>query len=297
MTARGFCGFVALIGCAASLLLTSCGGGGGGPISQQFTISGNVLWIETGGPTSPASSVRVGDTSVTTDTFDGFFEIGAPAGTTQITVTYAAGGTAQPIVRTFTFPAITSDLDLGDLYIGPEVVTIAGTVVDAGTNAPLADALVRIAGRSGTSGADGRFAVEGVAYSSSSQAVFFGLQGRVSRAGYFDRLFSPTSTPVGGVVEVGTIALSPDTGNEPPPLPFNISGNVLPAQQGAGATVELISGSEVIRVFIADSTGRFQFWAPAGAYTVRATQGAMTGTANVSLATPSEQKTVNVTIQ
>lgn len=289
---------ISLLAIFAVGLISGCGGGGGGgPIGQQFTISGNVLWIETGGPTSPPSSVRVGDNSVTTDSFDGFFEISASAGTTQITVTYAAGGSAQPIVRTFTFPAISGDLDLGDIYIGPEVVTIAGTVIDAGNNMPLSDAVVTIAGRTGTSGADGRFAVTGVAYSSNSQAVFFGLQGRVTRTGYFDRLFSPTTTPVGGIVEVGTIAMSPDTGNEPPPLPFNISGNVLPAQQGAGATVELLSGADVIRVYIADASGRFQFWAPAGAYTVRATQGAMTGTANVSLTSPSEQKTVNVTLQ
>ncbi|MBX3096842.1 MAG: hypothetical protein KF812_08270 [Fimbriimonadaceae bacterium] len=280
------------------LLILGCGGGGGSSTTgggQNVTITGRVVWIVDGGPPSPSATVRAGSNSVATEASDGFFSVVAPSGIGLVTVTYTpAGGSA--VVFNFTFDPATSNKDLGDLYIGPETVSVTGVIRDSTTSSPVAGAVVSLGGKRTSSAADGRFTLTQVAYSSNGQAVFFGLQGTVERSGYFNGFFSPGSAPVGGVVDVGTISLTPEGGSEPPPLPFNISGQVLPSGSGAFAAVELRSGPNVIRTGTATATGTFTFWAPTGSYTVVATKGALTGSANVTVAQVNQVSTVNVTI-
>lgn len=281
-------------------LLLGCGGGGGGgggtTGTTTFLVFGRILWIETGAAPAPAATVRVGSTSVTTDVTDGSFQLQAAQGSTTITVTYADGGGGAPVVRTFTVPPITSSVDLGDFYIGPETVTITGRLVSNADGSPIAGGAVSIAGITGVSAADGTFSLPGVAYSSSTLAVFLGLQGEASATGFFTGFFSPPGPEVGGIVNVGDVALTPQGSDDPPPLPFNIQGTVLPVTNGAGATVELLSGGNVIRTTTADGAGKFFLWAPVGTYTVRATNGALTGQANVTVVNVNGKVTVNVSI-
>lgn len=277
-------------------LILGCGGGGGtvtGP--NTVTLTGRVVWIVDGGPPSPSATVRAGDTSVTTEASDGFFSLAAPVGTGLITVVYSPPS-GSAVVFNFTIDPATANRDLGDLYIGPETVSVTGIVRDSATNQPVAGAVVRLAGQRTTTDVNGAFTLTQVAYSASGQAVFFGLQGTVERTGYFTGFFSPTSGPVGGVVNVGTINITPEGGSEPPPLPFNISGQILPAEDGAFASVELRQGNVVIRQGTASASGTFTFWAPVGTYTVFVTKGAKSGSANVTVSQVNQVSTVNVTV-
>lgn len=270
------------------------GGGGGGPTT--FLLFGRVLWIETGGPTNPEATVRVGTETTTTDAFDGSWQLSAPAGATEVTVTFAPSGGGTPIVRTFTFDALNASKDIGDLYIGPESVDVIGKVISSADGSNVPGAAVAMAGIHDTTAADGTFRLEGVAYSSSSLAVFLGLQGSITKTGFFTQFFSPPTGATAGVVDVGVIQMTPEGSTTPPPAPFNISGSVLPVADGPGATVELLSGASVIRTTTADASGRYTFWAPAGTYTVRATNGGKTGTAPVTVTSVNQPVTTNVTI-
>lgn len=278
------------------LLLAGCGGGGGGGSTgggSGIPVSGRVLWIENGGATVPQSSVRAtgGTTSVLTDAADGSFTLTVPVNTNSLTVTYSSGGT--PIVRTFTVAPITSERDLGDLYIGPSTVSVTGRIIDSQTGAGVSGALVKLGGVQATTSAGGTFTLSGVAYSS-SLAVFLGLQGEVSRAGYFTQFFSPPGAAVGGVVNVGDIALTPEGSGNPPPLPYNISGSATPVAKGAGATAELLSGGAVIRTNVADANGKFTFWAPVGTYGVRVTKGSEIASGTATVAATNQVVNVNV---
>lgn len=286
---------ICLLFAALALLATGCGGGGGGTGgggTTTISIVGRIIWIENGGPPSPAATIRIGSASTTTNTADGGFALDVPSGASSLTVSTTVAGT--PIIRTFTFPAASASVDLGDLYIGPEEVRVTGKVVSSSTAASVAGASVSLAGRRATSGADGSFSITLVAYSSASQAVFLGLQGEASASGFFAGFFSPPSGAVGGVVSVGNVALVPTGGDSPPPLPSNLTVTCTPS--GSGATVEVLSGATVIRTMTADAAGKASFWVPVGSYTVRATKAAQTGSKPVTITSTNSQTSINVTL-
>ncbi len=276
-----------------ALLIVGCGGGGGGQ-QNNAQLVGRVLWIESNSATSPAASVSSGSNTTTTDIIDGSFVLSVPVGATSVTVSYSDGG--APVVFTFNFAPASGTVDLGDLYIGPETVTVHGTVTDAANDLPVAGATVKLAGRTAITAANGEFNLLSVAYSSGQSAAFGDLVGEITKALYVTRQFSPPTVAVGGVVEVGTLQISPESLDEPPPFPANITGTVLPVNDGAGALVELLDGLTVIRTTTADGSGQFKLWAGVGTYTVRATNGPKTGTAPVTVTATNVQEVVNVTI-
>lgn len=278
------------------LVALGCGGGGGG-VSTPSTVSivGQVFWIETGAPTNPNSTVRIGTVSTTTDPVDGFFSMNVPSGSNSLTVTFTPSG-GSPVIRTFSFPSATSDLDLGDIYIGPAEITMTGTIVSSTDQSPVGNATVSIAGRSGITNSNGQFSIPGVAYSSTNLAVFLGLQGTVTATNYFTGFFNPPSGASGGSVNVGVIAITPTGTSTPPGLPYNVSGSVLPTATGAGATVQAKVGSSVIRFATANGAGRYELWLPAGTYTIEAVKGSQSGSAQVTVSDVSSNVTANVTL-
>jgi len=280
------------------LVLAGCGGGGG-PSPANSTIVGKVLWIETGAPTSPQSTVSVGSISAQTDAIDGSFTLNVPAQTNTVTATFTASGGSVPIVRNFSFVATVANqtTDVGDLYIGPDVVTVRGTVVNSASGAPIANALVQLGGRVKFTANNGTFELTDVAYSVNGLAVFLGLQGQVTATTYFKQFFSPPSGPTAGVVDVGEIRMTAQGDDITPPLPYNIDVTVLPLNQSAGATVRVKIGATVIRTAVADSAGKVQFWVPAGTYTIEATKAGLTGSTNVVLPTTDSLQTASVTLQ
>lgn len=278
------------------IALVGCGGGGGSLPGQTATLVGRVLWIESNAATSPASSISVGSASTATDLIDGSFVIVVPQGASSLTISYSETGSSTPIVRTFTFTSAIGTLDVGDFYIGPDVVTVHGTVIDASDQLPVAGATVKLAGRTATTSASGEFNLLQVAYSFASPAAFGDLVGEVTEINYVTRQFSPPTVVTSGVVEVGALEISPTSFDVPPPLPANVTGTVLPIIDGAGATVELLDGITVIRTTTADGAGQFRFWIGVGNYTVRATNGLKTGTSPLQVTSINVQKVVNVTV-
>lgn len=286
-----------IVGLLALVGIAGCGGGGSGPVTPTtIDVEGYVLWVETGSATSPPATVRIGDVSTLTDDFDGFFSLEVSLGATSLTVTYTPAS-GSPIVRTFTFPApLNANTDLGELYIGPESVTVRGTAIDSSNGDPIPGALASIGGRFALTGPDGVFTITDVAYSSNTLSVFLGLNGTVEKVGYFQANFNPGSGAVGGVVEIGSVFLTPEGSGVPPPLPFNVSGTVLPSGAGGSAVVEALDGATVLRTTTADGNGSFRFWLPAGTFTLRATKGSQTGTTTVTVVNPHEAVTANITL-
>ncbi|MFM9872163.1 MAG: hypothetical protein ACKVQS_01705 [Fimbriimonadaceae bacterium] len=275
------------------VVILGCGGGGGGVAPTAITVQGNVLWIETGSAPSPQATVRIGDQSTLSDAIDGYFTIDTSAGNLQLTVTYSPTS-GSPVVRTFDLGPVSADLDLRDIYIGPEEVTIAGQVLDSTSSAPVPGATVKMAGRTALTASDGRFTMPQVAYSSSTLSVFLGLQGSVEKTGYFSTFFSPPGAPSGGTLNVGSISLTPTGSIVPPPLPFNVSGSF--ASGGAGASVQVLSGASVIRTVTADGLGQFKLWLPTGTYTVNATLGALSGSNTLTVSNVNSLTSVQITL-
>ena len=287
-------------GCAAiflaGLVLLGCAGGGSGGGPANATLFGRILWIESNAAPDPQASVSAGLGSTQSDIVDGSFTLEVSVNTDSVLVSYSSGGGEPPVVMEFTFPPARGTVDIGDLYIGPDLINVHGTVVDASDLSPLADATVKLGGRSAATEVNGEFTLIDVAYSFSSPAAFGDLIGEVTKQEFVTRLFGPPTTPISGVIEVGTIPLSPESSGDPPPLPFNISGTILPIADGVGATVEIKQGATTIRTTIADIPAQYRFWVPAGTYTIVATSGNKTGSAQVTLESPGDLKVVNVTI-
>lgn len=248
-------------------MIAGCGGGGTAGPSPR--LSGLILLVGNATPPSPGATIQVGDRS-TTSAADGFFSFQVPAGTTNVLVTYTPPGSSTPVTFRFDFPAVTSDRDLGDLVIGPEKISVRGTVRSTADNATLAGAAVSLAGQSGTSDASGRFALTNIPYDSARPNGFLGLEGRAGRTGFFTRTFNPSSGPSSGVATVEDILLQPDSGDVPPGTPATLEGFVTPSAQANGAIIEAVSGSTVVRRFTVGADARYGLWLPVGTYTVRA---------------------------
>ncbi len=273
-----------LVSLFATVLVSGCGGGGGKSIpATKITITGNVLWIETGAGTAPQTTVQINGVSGLAATADGYFSIDVPVGTLTLTATYAAAAGATPVVQTFNLGTVTASTDLGQLYIGPTTVSVTGRLLDSGSGAPVPLATVNFAGRTAMSGTDGRFTLTGVAYSSKTLSIFLGLQGSASLTNYFTSAFNLPAGATSGVADAGDITMVQTGGNTPPGLPFDLTITVLPASKGAGAAVTVLSGATIIRTGAADATGKVTFWLGQGTYTVRATQGAAVATTSVTI--------------
>ena len=269
--------FLALMG----LVLLACGGG---PI-PSIRISGRVLDISTGGPTTNATSVQTSTTTAMTSVVDGSFLAGGATGETQLLVS-APSLLGYPVF-TYTFqPLNQSQNDVGDLWVGPQQVTVTGIVQNAANNNPVPNAVVRFGGQFTATDATGTFNVQHVAYSSANTSGFLGLSGRVEATNFLANQFTPGgNTAISGVVNVGVILLSPVDSNNPPPPPFDLWGLIAPSGLANGTIVTLKDiGGTPVRRFTVGVDARYQFWVQAGQYTIDFANGAHTApTQNVTL--------------
>ena len=264
-----------LIVVATALSLNGCGGSGGGG-GGTATITGRVIYVETGGAPNPAATVQVGSSTITTDATDGSFTItNAPTGITALTVnTNSAAG-----VWTFKIAAATATTteDVGDLWVGPQKVTLTGAVLDSSTSSPISGAAVSFGGVRGTTNASGIFSLTPVAYPNTNFAAFWGIVGNVTATNYFANTFSASpNTSVAGTVTVASVLLTPLSNTTPPPPPYNIWGRITPTAEGANCTVTLLQNGTAMRKTIADSTGTYYFWIVPGTYTLHFVSGTHT---------------------
>lgn len=260
-------GLAALV--AVLLVAIGCGGGGGGG-GVTVRVNGRVLSVITGGPTNPPSSVQAGGFSTSTSPADGSFGLDVPVGTTSLSVdTLGAGG-----VFVFTIPAAVADTDVGDLWVGPEKVTVTGTVRDATDADPIAGAQVSFGGRTGVTDANGVYTLLNVAYSSQNPEQFFGVIGQARATGFFVSDFTATRAAVGGVVTIDDVLLTPSGDANPPPGPYNIWGRVSPSGLAPGTVVTLLQNGNPVRTTSVGQDGRYFFWVAAGTYTITYRNGA-----------------------
>jgi hypothetical protein len=262
-------------------VLLACGGG---PISS-IRISGRVLDISTGGPTTNATSVQSSTSTINTSVVDGSFLVGGKRGETQLLV--SAPSLLNYPVFTYTFqPLNQNQNDVGDLWVGPEQVTVTGVVQNAADNSPIANALVRFGGQLATTNSSGAFNVLHVAYSSTNTSGFLGLSGRAEATSFLSNEFTPGgNTAVSGIVNVGVVLLTPVGSSDPPPTPFNIWGIIAPSTLASGTIVTLKdSGGTPVRRFTVGLNARYQFWVQAGQYSLDFANGTHTApTQNVTL--------------
>lgn len=264
----------------------ACGGGGSGTGSGggQGAVVGRVLNIETGAPLNNPATVQVGSNTANTSPDDGSFLVQAPNGSTTLLVdTHGLFG-----VRTFSIPSVNGTVDAGDLWVGPEQVTLTGRVVSSTDLQPIAGATVSFGGRNGVTNAQGIFTLANVAYSSNTQTAFWGIVGSATATNFFKTDFSTApSVANNGVVTISDVVLTPLSDPNPPPAPANIIGRVLPSDQAPGTIVTLRdSGGNVVRTLNVGPSGGYSFWVPPGNYTVSFQNGTLTATSqSVTLAT------------
>jgi hypothetical protein len=266
------------------LTLVACGGGGGG--GGTATAVGRVLNVQTGQAPNPDAMVSLGGgTPVATSSVDGSFAAVGPAGSTLITVDTGVFG-----VKTFTVPPVTGTAGVGDLWIGPEEITLIGRVVNAGDSSLIQGAAVSFAGRTGTTNSSGVFQLTNVAYSSANQSVFWGIIGTVKKTGFVNANFSASPrVAVGGVIDVGDLLITSLTDPNPPPQPYNIYGKVLAQGGPAGAIVTLKLGVTPVRVVNVGSDGKYYFWVSPGNYTISYQKGPLTAPdENANLTQPNQ---------
>ncbi len=267
------------------------GGGGGGPAAKA-TLTGRILSVETGTATNPKSSIQVGSASVISEN-DGSFQLDVAEGATSAVVdTQSAWGSF-----TFTFPAAIGTIDLGDLWVGPLKVFVAGKVVSSVDGSPIEGATVEFAGRRGTTGLDGKFRLANVAYSSATQTVFWGIAGNISAIGFFTTQFSTQPNgPILGTVTVDDIVMTPSSDIDPPPPPFNIWGRITPSASAPGAIATLKLGGVPVRIYNVGSDATYRFWVPAGNYTIEIVKGPLNANATANLTSPDQVIRRDVTI-
>jgi hypothetical protein len=277
----------------AALTLVGCGGGGGGggTPGQKVRVTGFVLSAVSGGSISPPPSVQIGSASVLTDVTDGSFAIEAPKGATEVLVTSEAFGTFR-----FTVPPLVEDnTDLGELWVGPQKITVTGTVLDSSTNLPVSGATVKFGGRIGTTNAQGKFSLAEVAFAPGG--AFGSIQGVVQASGFFAGSFTGEGlTPTGGTIDVGNVLLTPLGEDNPPPGPYNIWGRVTPSADAPGTTVMLKEGGTAVRQTTVGQDGRYFFWVPAGNYQLVFTKGNLGATATVTLTDSNQVVQKDVTL-
>jgi len=267
----------------ALVVIFGCGGGGGGFGGASATIVGRVLDVRNGGPVDPAVSVQAGGQSVQTQA-DGSFQVTAPQGTTSVTVDAGAFGTF-----TYTIPAASGVTDVGDLWVGPQKVTLTGRVLDSTDGTAVVGAVVRFAGHRATTNSVGTYIIPNVAYNNTSQAAFWGIVGKVTAEDYFDISFTASGkTASGGTVTLDDLRMTPSDGTLPPPFPFTIWGQITPSGDAEGTIVTLKEGGTAVRVYNVGSDGAYYFWVVPGTYTIEARKGSLAADDNATLTQTNE---------
>jgi hypothetical protein len=245
-----------------------CGGGGGGTTPPTgINVVGSVIWIGDGQAPIPAATIQVDQATAQTSTTDGSFTIKAAPTSTSLVILYQNG--ASTVSYRYTIPPATAGTaDMGILYIGPEKVAVTGRVVSAIDGTPVQGATVKFAAREGSTDASGMYRIEEVAYSNDSGTAFFDLEGQVTRKGFLPQSFRAIDPASAGVVTIADVLLVPESGNDPPPPPYNITGKVSPTNSAAGTVVTLKQGGTPIRRFTVGGDGTYGFWVLPGTYTM-----------------------------
>lgn len=255
-----------LAGVIATLLAGCGGGGGGGNPPVGTTVVGRVIWVVDGQAPSPPATLQADTASTQSGTTDGSFSFVVPQSATSVVVLYQNGATTASF--RFTIPPPSGGTaNMGDLYIGPEKVSVRGRVVSAIDGTPVQGAQVDFASRRGATDASGSYDLAEVAYAVGAGA-FFDIEGQVTRLGFLPQSFRAEDPAAAGVVTIADVLLVPESGSEPPPPPYNIKGTVMPNNTAPGTIVTLLAAGLPIRRWTVGGDGGYGFWVLAGSYTM-----------------------------
>ena len=122
-----------LFAVGVSILLVACGGGGGG--FSDVRVSGQVLDISTGAPLTSVATVQSSSATANTVVADGSFLVGAPRGETTLLVNPPALIGYPSFTYKFE-PLNQNQNDVQTLWVGPQKVTVRGTVRNAANSNP-----------------------------------------------------------------------------------------------------------------------------------------------------------------
>ena len=272
-----------LFAIGVSILLVACGGGGGG--FSDVRVSGQVLDISTGAPLTSVATVQSSSATANTVVADGSFLVGAPRGETTLLVNPPALIGYPSFTYKFE-PLNQNQNDVQTLWVGPQKVTVRGTVRNAANSNPISNALVRFAGQFARTDTTGTFSILNVAYHPTSTAGFLGLVGQAEATGFLLNEFTTNGNLANaGVVTVGDVLLSPVDSSSPPPSPFTIWGLISPGANAPNTIVRLKDNfGTLLRQFTVGSDARYQFWIEPGTYKLEFQNGALTApTQNVTL--------------
>lgn len=282
---RTLYGFLALV---LVFALSACGGGGGS-FGSSALLQGRVVLVGTGLPPNPAATVIVGAQSVRTSDQEGAFQIRVPVNATQLIV--RAPGLPE---FTFNLPPLQAGqtVDLGDLYVGAQTISVQGRIVDALTQQPVGEATVNLLGQRTLSNAStGRFTLNGVAYD--PQGVL-DPEGEVQKDGYIPRRFLADAPVIDGVMDVGDLLLLQQTDDNPPGQPGNVRGVVqVPLSDAVGVRIDIYSPSDASApnesVILSQPNGAFQLWLLPGEYRLVFTKDTRTAERTVSVSSLTQQ--------
>lgn len=266
----------------ALILLNGCGGGGGGGATAR--LQGFVFQVGTETPPNPQAEVIAEGVSTRTSQQDGSFTLDVPVTSTRLLL--RAQGYPE-----FEYPLPPLEAgktyDLGNLYIGPQKVTVTGRVVDALTEQPVPEATVSLRGRTALTGKEGtqtgKFTLQEVAYDENADAE---VPGKIEKNHYFPQEFTLDIPPdPNDVIDLGEIPIAPETGE--PPGPGNVKGQVL-----SNTTIEIyrLPGETFLRfVIVTDPSGKFELWLGRGSYRLRFTNGSRGAVRDVTVKDVSER--------
>ena len=270
------------LGTICLVFILACGGGGGSTPVTTINLLGRVINVSTGQGLKGAT-LQVGTNTFTITATDGSFSfpIQSTGGTLIVN-----SGVSTITGWSFTVPASSTDVDLGDLYVGPSRVTMVGSTKDSTNGNAVASATIKFAGQNATSAADGSFTLNNVAFDPANTATFGNIQGTANANNYFQSTFTATGATVSGsTVTLNTILMIPQGSSAPPGTPNDLFGNITPSALANGTVVSVYSGSALVRQTTVGVSGSYGFWVPPGTYKVTFANGTHTAPdANVTLA-------------
>jgi hypothetical protein len=242
-----------------------------------------VVLVGTGQPPNPPATVIVGRQSVRTSTQEGAFRLRVPTTATQLTVR-----TQGLPDFTFNLPPLQAGqtVDLGDLYVGAQTISVQGRIVDALTQQPVGEATITLLGqRVQSNPTTGRFTLNGVAYDPEG---VLDPEGEVRKTGYLPRRFLADQPVIDGVMDVGDLLLLPETDDNPPGQPGNVRGVVqVPASDAVGVRIDVYTPPDAPiaseSVILSQPSGAFQLWLLPGDYRLVFTKGTRTATRTLTV--------------
>lgn len=173
---------------------------------------------------------------------------------------------------------------------GGQGTSLTGKVVDGAKGNPLSGVRVALGAVSVNTKADGTFTLTGL---STGSAIL------TAQLTDYEITSVAVTLTTGSNTLPETVKMAPITGSPPDVTPRTLQGTITltGASNASGVVVTLLSGTTTYDQKTTASDGKYNFWAPAGTYTLRAAKtGFVTKEQQVKISDLTKVVTVNVTL-